>query len=397
MSIKVNPEICTGCGSCVDACPFGAIEILNDLATIGDICNLCGACVDACDFEAIIIAKIEKKAETVDNYRGVWVFAEQKNGEICGVAYELLGEGRKLADTLGVDLSAIIFGNGIEPLSRELINYGADLVYLVDDPALKDFHDLAYTAAMVELIEENKPEILLAGATSIGRSFIPRVAARLETGLTADCTGLEIDSSKRILLQTRPAFGGNIMATISCPDRRPQMATVRPKVMKKAQRNENSTGEAIIKTIKNFKKDSGLRVLETKEANEQTVNLAEAEIIVSGGRGLGDPKNFKLMEELAVTLGGAVGASRATVDAGWISYSHQVGQTGRTVCPKIYIACGISGAVQHLVGMQSSDIIVAINSDNDAPIFDVATFGIVGNLFEVVPSLVRAFKEKMGE
>ncbi len=311
------------------------------------------------------------------------------------MALELLGEGRKLADKRRAKLAAVLIGHGITGKAQDLIAHGADIVYLADDPALKDFNDDSYSAVLTTLATLHKPEIILAGATAIGRSFIPKVAARLYTGLTADCTMLDIDPETGNLHQTRPAFGGNIMATIVTPNHRPQMATVRHKVMKPAPRNDARTGELI--NVKFTQAgDVRTRVVKTVEELGETVNICEANIIVAGGRGMGGAKNLHLLEELAKVLGGAVAATRAIVDEGWIPYSHQVGQTGKTVCPKLYIACGISGAIQHVAGMQSSDIIVAINKDPDAPIFSVATYGIVGDVLEVLPVMIRQFRELRG-
>ena len=386
-SITIDLEKCTGCTLCVKGCPFGAIEVKEKKAIILDSCTLCGACVSSCKFEAIDFQKDEVEDITdIAAYSGVWVFAEQQHGEPAGVALELLGEGRKLADNLGVPLSAVLIGSDVQTCAEKLVAYGADKVYIKDDPSLKNFNDESYSDIFVQLIGEYKPEIILMGATTYGRSLAPRISSRINTGLTADCTKLDIDEEQKILRQTRPAFGGNLMATIICPNRRPQMSTVRPKVMKPLEPDFDRKGEFINTTAK-IPVDIKTKVLDVVSELTESVNLSEADIIVSGGRGLGDPKNFDLIRDLAKALGGAVGASRAAVDAGWIEYSHQVGQTGKTVGPKVYIACGISGAVQHLAGMSSSDIIIAINKNPEAPIFKVATYGIVGNLLEVVPAL----------
>jgi electron transfer flavoprotein alpha subunit len=396
VSVKVKPDICTGCETCVAVCPFGAIEMRDGKAFVTEACTLCGACVEACEFKAIE-KDIEQVGPTKDlsAYKGVWVFAEQHKGEIASVSLELLGEGRTLADKRGSKLSAVFIGSGIRNKARDLIAYGADIVYIVDDPALKDFNDDSYAAILTTLAYQHKPEIILAGATAIGRSFFPKVASTLYTGLTADCTVLDIDTTSGHLHQTRPAFGGNIMATIVTPNHRPQMATVRHKVMKPAQRDDTRKGESI--EVK-FTGAGAVRtkVLKTIDELTETVNICEADIIVAGGRGLGSQKNFQLLEELAKVLGGAVAATRGAVDEGWIPYSHQVGQTGKTVCPKLYIAAGISGAIQHVAGMQSSETIIAINKDPDAPIFNVATYGIVGDVTEVLTAMIKKFKEVRG-
>lgn len=398
MPIQVLAEKCTGCSLCLKVCPFDAIRITDKKALIDlDKCNLCGACVHSCKFKAILLEKPEPETcvlpSDLKSYKGIWIFIEQKRGKVQSVAYELLGKARELSQKLNCEVSGVFIGNNLKDQVDELIWHGADNVYLVEAPEIAEFQDEPYTNIIVELIRKYKPEIVLCGATSIGRSLISRVAIKLKAGLTADCTGLDIDLEKKILLQTRPAFGGNIMATIISPNYRPQMATVRHKVMQPIPPDKKRKGKVIRESFNSAVYASRTKLLDIVEEVETLVNIAEADIIVSGGRGMGGPENFKILEELAHVLGAAVGASRAAVDSGWMPYSHQVGQTGRTVAPKIYIACGISGQIQHLVGMQSSKIIIAINKDPDAPIFKVATYGIIGNLFEVVPALSKRFKE----
>ena len=393
MGIWIDPEKCTGCGLCEPVCPFGVIEVVDDIAQVSEGCNLCGACVEACDYDAIIIEAAEQ--EVSEGFQGVWVFAEQRDGKLKSVAYELLSEGRKLADKLGTELCAVSLGRNVEG-AEGLVAYGADKVYLADDPALADHQEDYYTGVLVDLIRKHRPEILLAGATAMGRSFIPRVAAIIYTGLTADCTGLDIDPESKLLLQTRPTFGGNVMATITCQAKRPQMATVRPHVFKRAAPDEQRRGEIIKVDFNKESVTSRTKLLSFVEDLSERVKLDEAESIVSGGRGLGKPENFQIVAELADALGAALGSSRPPVDDGWIPYSHQVGQTGKTVCPKLYIACGISGAVQHLAGMQTAEVIVAINEDPNAPIFEVATYGIVGDLFKVAPMLTDRLKKTRG-
>jgi electron transfer flavoprotein alpha subunit len=393
MPIIIDKDKCTGCETCIGSCPFEAIVMKEGKAEVNEYCQMCMACLPVCPEGAIKeIKEAVPDSGDIEAYRGVWVFAEQREGRVAQVSFELLGAGRRLADKLGVSLSSVLFGSS-EKEASELIRWGADFVYFSNDEIFAKFNDEPYSRLLTALINTHKPEIVLAGATSIGRSFIPRVAARLRTGLTADCTALEIEEGGRNLLQIRPAFGGNIMASILCPNNRPQMATVRPRVMKPGQYDEDREGRIIHVEAKGV--FSRTKVLDTlkEKASGPSVNLQEADVIVSGGRGLQGEKGFGMLYELAELLGGAVGASRAAVDEGWIPYSHQVGQTGKTVCPKIYIACGISGAVQHLVGMQSSDIIIAINKNPDAPIFNAATYGIVGDAFEVVPVLIRKLKE----
>ncbi|MHB8881847.1 MAG: FAD-binding protein [Thermodesulfovibrionales bacterium] len=394
MFIKVNREKCTGCSLCIASCPYDAIVLHEERAEITPLCQLCRACLGVCPEGAISEVSEASDKKEKGQGSGVWVFAEQRDGVIAGVSLELLGAGRRLAGQLGTDLSAVLFGK-VQPGPEELIRWGADRVYYCADDSVTNFNDEPYANLLADLITGHKPEIVLAGATAIGRSFIPRVAARLHTGLTADCTSLEIDPETRDLLQVRPAFGGNIMATILCPHTRPQMATVRPRVMKPAEYAADRKGEII--PVSAASAASRTRVIETiKEVSEVAVNLADANIIVAGGRGVGGEKGFALLFELADALGASIGASRGAVDEGWIPYRHQVGQTGKTVGPKIYIACGISGAVQHVVGMQSSDIIIAINKNPEAPIFNIATYGIVGDIAEIIPLLTRKIREAKG-
>lgn len=324
-----------------------------------------------------------------DEFKNVWIFIEQRQGKLQNVSIQLLGEGRKIADRLGVELCGVLLGNNIMNLAEQVIEYGADKVYVSEDSRLENYTTDGYTTVISNMIEELKPEILLVGATNIGRDLAPRISARVDTGLTADCTELDVEIETRTLLQTRPAFGGNLMATIVTTEFRPQMSTVRPGVMQKAERQAGRQGE-IIKIDSNLK-DEDLRteVINAIKTARKGVSIEEAEIIVSGGRGLGSAEGFELIKELADKLGGEVGASRGCVDNGWIDPCHQVGQTGKTVRPRIYIACGISGAIQHVAGMQNSDIIIAINENPEALIFETANYGIVGDLYKVIPAIIE--------
>lgn len=392
MSIQIIADKCKGCTLCQKVCPFDAIDMVDKKAVLNDNCKACGSCVEACKFTAIISEETKKEID-LSLYKNVWVFAEQRGGELTPVVMELLGKGRDLANEIGCELCAILLGENMEKLTSELFAWGADKVYVGDSELLKTFTTDGYTKVISDAIEIYKPEIVLYGATHIGRDLAPRVAARVDTGLTADCTKLEIDPEDKKIKQTRPAFGGNLMATIVCPNHRPQMSTVRPGVMDKSPYQEGRTGEVVKLDVNVKAEDIRTKVIEIVKSVKEQVSLTDAEIIVSGGAGLGNPEGFQLLRDFAKQIGGVVGASRAAVDAGWADHANQVGQTGTTVKPKIYIACGISGAIQHLAGMQSSDMIIAINKNALAPIFDVADYGIVGDLYKVIPELMDAWKK----
>lgn len=395
MAININKDNCVGCGLCLDSCPYpGAIVMDDGIAVITEKCVECGACVDSCNADAIEFE--EAKRETginVDEFKGVWVFVEHRKDKVANVTLELLSEGRKLADQLGQELAGILIGDDAEGLVKDCFAYGADKVYYVDGAVYQHYSTGPYTTAFAQLIKRYKPNIVLFGATHDGRDFAARIAVRVYTGLTADCTELSIDTESGLLNQTRPAFGGNVMATILTPEHRPQMATVRPNVMKKVEPDYSRSGEVIKFDAVVTAEDILYQVKEVVEHTAKTINLEEADIIVSGGRGIGGPEHYHLIEELAEILGGAAGASRAVVDAGWVPHYRQVGQTGKTVAPKLYIACGISGAIQHLAGMQTSDFIVAINKDPEAPIFRVANLGICADLHKAIPYLKERFRE----
>ena len=418
MAIEILKDKCIGCGLCFKSCPYDAFEFepydgnkLGKVAKVNAKCSFCNQCLTACKFGAIQEKK-QDAAVDLSEYKHIWVFAEQRQGKIQNVALELIGEGKRLAKDISEDtqICAVLMGNNIDHLAQECFEYGAEKVYMVQDPLLENFTTDGYTKVMKQLIDEYKPEIVLYGATHIGRDFAPRIAARCNTGLTADCTHLDVKVSKYIefakanttldtstldpndpstgIKQTRPAFGGNLMATIICPKTRPQMSTVRPGVMQKQERVPGATGEIV--NVKPDIKASDIRI-EIKDivkSMKEMVSLTDAKIICSGGRGLGDASGFQLIQEFADKVGGVVGSSRAAVDAGWIDHSHQVGQTGTTVKPEIYFACGISGAIQHLAGMQTSNCIVAINKDPDAPIMEVADYAIVGDLYKVIPEII---------
>lgn len=418
MAIKVIEEKCKGCGICVKSCPFDAIDMVGKFAVINEKCTACSQCIEKCPFDAIEKTGEEKAAADLSAYKNVWVFAEQRQGKLMNVALELIGEGYRLSREVSDEckVCAVVVGDSVvDSLTDELFAYGADKVYKISHPLLANYTTDGYTKVISDAILAYKPETVLFGATHIGRDLAPRIAARLDTGLTADCTRLDVSTDTYInylkshttldtstlsgyaddknLKQTRPAFGGNLMATILCPKTRPQMSTVRSGVMSKREKDTSLKGELIVVEPTLSEQDMRVKVLDIVKQAKEMVSLTDAEIICAGGRGLGNADGFALLEELSKTVGGVIGASRAAVDAGWIDPSHQVGQTGCTVKPKIYFACGISGAIQHLAGMQSSDIIIAINKDPDAPIFEVADYAIVGDLFKVIPELMAQWNQ----
>ncbi len=328
----------------------------------------------------------------MEGYQGVFVFVQQVDGTIVNVSYELIGKGRELAATLGTQVTAVLPGSNVGGLAANLARYGADRVVLVDDPALETYMTEPYTRALAAVVKHYKPDIMLYGATAIGRDLAPRVSARVHTGLTADCTGLAIQEETNHLLMTRPAFGGNVMATIVCREHRPQMATVRPGVFQRIAPLEGATCPVDTFPVDGLAEGRNVEILEIVKKVSEKMDIQEAKVLVSGGRGLGGPEYFSMLEELAEALGGTVASSRACVDAGWVEKDLQVGQTGKTVRPNLYIACGISGAIQHLAGMEESDVIIAINKDPSAPIFDVADFGVVGDVHKIVPLLTEKVK-----
>lgn len=379
----------------MEVCPFGSLSLDDEnIAVVNETCTACGACLPECPVEALSLPEREIVEVDLSAYRGVWFWVEQFRGRASSISWEMAGKGRELADELDTTLTACVLGQGVERIAQEAICYGADRVFLVEDPTLSVYRTDPYAAALVDLVQRYRPEVFILGASSRGRDLAGSVATQLRTGLTADCTELTIDPETRLLRQTRPAFGGNIMATILCPHHRPQMATVRHRVFEMPGMDAGRQGQIVREGAVRSEGEIASKVVDFI-TQEGEVNLADARIIVAGGRGVGGPEGFAPIRELAEVLGGAVGSSRSAVDAGWIPYAHQVGQTGRTVRPDLYIACGISGAIQHLAGMKTSRCIVAINKDPEAPIFQVAHYGIVGDLFQVVPALAEQFRQRL--
>jgi electron transfer flavoprotein alpha subunit len=430
MAVIVDAARCIGCGACVVECPLEAMDLVDGIAQVDPAkCDHRGKCVAVCPTDALSLPEgvqiksatdelpadkqseekqqAEKPAEPSrpkaasapakpgEVWSGVWVVIEYNRGEVAPVSWELLGEGRKLADDLGCDLAGVLVGHEVEDVIPEAFAYGAEKVFVIDDPVLKDYRTEPYAEAITNLVRKYQPEIMLMGATAMGRDVFPVVATKMKTGLTADCTVLGIDPDTKLLLQTRPAFGGNIMATILCRKNRPQMATVRPRVMAMPERVEGRTGEIIREELNIQESDVPKKVVDFIKGDAKSIFLDKAEILVGVGLGLGSKKNMVLAEELAEVLGATLAGTRGAVEAGWITHDRQVGQTGVTVRPKVYIAIGISGAIQHLVGMETSDYIIAINNDPEAPIFRVADYGIVGDLNQVVPALTAEFKKRL--
>ena len=395
MAIVINHNLCNGCEKCVKICPYDGVEVKDGKAYLNNRCTSCGACINACKVGAISSDIKERRIPDFSGFKGVWIFAEQRGGAISRVSFELLGLGQSLAQQLNQDLSAVLLGYNVDDVAEELDEFGAQNIYLAQHKLLAHYQTNPYAKVISEMVLEHKPNIFLIGATAIGRDLAPRVSMRLNLGLTADCTELTIDPDDGSLLQTRPAFGGNVMATIKTLYSRPQMATVRPGVMEAKRRDGSQKSTIIKKDVTLLDSDTLTKVLEMVREKKRKINLCDAKVIIAGGRGVGSKKGMQPLFSLAEALGGEVAGTRMVIEEGWLPPERQVGQTGQTVRPELYIACGISGAIQHRAGMLGSRYIIAINTDERAPIFEVADWGIVGNLHEVVPTLSKAMSERI--
>lgn len=397
MAIFIDYDLCTGCKKCVKICPYNGVEVKDGKAVINDRCTSCGACIDTCPENAISSDVKEKEIPDFSDRKGIWVFAEQIDGKMAKVTKELLGLGQSLSREINQELSAVLLGNNVDHLIEELQEYGAQNVYLAQHELLSNYQTNPFTKVISEIILKNKPNIFIIGATPIGRDLAPRISMRLNLGLTADCTELTIDPDDGCLLQTRPAFGGNVMATIKTSYSRPQMATVRPGVMESKKSDDPFECNVKNVDVSLLKEDALTRILEFVKEKKKIVSLGDAKIIVAGGRGIGSEEGLKPLFKLAEVLGGEVAGTRMVIEEGWLPVERQVGQTGQTVRPELYVACGISGAIQHRAGMLGSRYVIAINKDERAPIFEAADWGIVGDLHEVVPTLTNAIMNRKGQ
>jgi len=387
---------CVGCGKCVAACPFGALSLVNRKATASNACTMCGACVSGCPVKALSLPATTAAKKDLSAYKGIWVFIEigddGKTQSVRPVGFELLSKGREIANQLGEELGAVIIGNNIPRYYAELSQYGTDKIYAVNGAGYQHYNTLAYANALITLIKKYNPSVVLFPSTYVGRDLSPRISSELFVGLTADCTGLSVKEGN--LIQTRPAFGGNIMADIKCPDYRPQMATVRPNVFKKVVTTPNRMATVIEETIAIPVEAGKVRIIQTEmDPVSSQQKLDEAEVVIAGGRGMKDAEGFAMLDDLADRLGGAVGASRAAIDMGFKPKEKQIGQSGVTVSSKLYVACGISGAVQHVVGMEHSEVIIGINKDANAPIFNVCKYGLVGDVKQILPRILELLKK----
>jgi electron transfer flavoprotein alpha subunit len=412
---RLIPTKCIACGArCQMSCPKDAVEMNEKGEPIFDLakCVGCNKCVKICPAEALELyqpqpgelpeggeeaeeVEVETKEDSLEQWRGVWVLVEHLEGKAHPVSWELLGVGKILAQDLGVELAAVVLGSDVGHLVSEALGHGADKVYVIDNPVLKHYRVTPYLKSVATLVQKYHPEVILIGATGLGRDLAGSIATVLKTGLTADCTGLSIDKTRRLLEQTRPAFGGNIMATILTERARPQMATVRPRVMPMPSFVAGRPGDVIRETLEMKEEEIKTKIIEIISVQcETAVDITSFDVLVSGGRGMMTPENFKMLEELASLVGGTVSGTRGAVDAGMITHERQVGQTGKTVRPKLYMAFGISGAIQHVVGMQNSEYVIAVNKDKNAPIFEVAQMGIVGDVFEILPDLIQSLRQR---